>query len=277
MFARFVGAAMRGFSVAVLVAAPSLLLPSHAVGSAEVIVLLALLAGGLTFAEYSSTYPSIVEFRDAPPLNRMRFIALSVMVLSLTLILKHRYEPSNLTELFAGLGYLATGAIDFPYSPVRLMVLTLPPDSSAYMLASVRVTAGVSYLIALVTVGAFVFHVRALNWPLANGAFNVWINLPLFDPTTGGDVVRRLQRDGRVNTILGILLPFLIPAVVKAGSDIVDPLALTNPHTLVWTMAAWAFLPASMIMRGTAMLRVAELIAAKRQRAYANAETAQIV
>lgn len=272
MFARVFGAALRGFAVAILVAAPSLLLPSHAIGAAEIIVLLAFLAGGLTFAEYNSNYPSIVEFRDAPPLNRMRFIALTVMVLSLTLILKHRYEPSNLTELFAGLGYLLTGAVDFPFSPVRLMVLTLPPDASAYIHASVRVTAGVAYIVALVTVGAFLFSIRALNWPLANGPFNVWINLPLFDPTTGGDVVQRLQRDGRVNMVLGVLLPFIIPAVVKAASDFVDPLSLTNPHTLVWTISAWAFLPASMVMRGAAMLRVSELIEAKRRRAYASAD-----
>ena len=37
-------------------------------------------------------------------------------------------------------------------------------------------------------------------------------------------------------------------------------------------MSAWAFLPASMIMRGIAMGRIAELIEEKRNRAYSEAE-----
>ncbi len=259
--------------VAVLVAAPSLLLPSHAGGSAEIIVLLALLAGGLTFAEYNSTYPSIVEFRDAAPLNRMRFIALTIMVLSLTLILRHGSNPNHLTGLFAGLGYLISGVLDFPYSPVRLVTLVLPADASQYTVTAVRVTAAVSYLIAAVSVGAFLYNVRALNWPMANGAFNVWINLPLFDPTTGGDVVQRLQRDGRANVVLGLLLPFAIPAILKVADGFAGQIPVRNAHTLVWMISAWAFLPASMAMRGIAMLRVAELIEAKRRRTYARAES----
>jgi len=87
--------------------------------------------------------------------------------------------------------------------------------------------------------------------------------------------VSRLQRDGRINVVLGVLLPFFTPAVVKATSDLVNPIMLDNPQTLIWTMSAWAFLPASMIMRGMAMLRVSDLIEEKRRRAYANAEAVQ--
>jgi len=50
---------------------------------------------------------------------------------------------------------------------------------------------------------------------------------------------------------------------------------LTNPQTLIWTMSAWSFLPASMIMRGVAMMRIAGLIEDKRRRAYANAQAMQ--
>jgi hypothetical protein len=117
--------------------------------------------------------------------------------------------------------------------------------------------------------------IRLRNWPVSNGAFNVWINLPLFDPTTGGDVVARLQRDGRVNVILGVLLPFLLPALGLLGSELIPVAMLADPLTLVWVVSGAAFLPASLLMRGTAMLRVAELIEEKRRRAYANAEAMQ--
>ena len=97
------------------------------------------------------------------------------------------------------------------------------------------------------------------------GTFNVWINLPTFDPTTGGDVVDRLTRDSRVNIVLGFLLPFAIPVMMKIASLSLTPVTLENPHTLIWTMAAWAFLPASLFMRGIAMGRVANMIAEKRK------------
>ncbi len=275
MFARFAGALLRAVLVALVVAVPSLLLPASSAGTPEIVTLLALLAAFLTFAEYNSNYPSIVEFRGAPPLNRMRFAAATAMVLALSLIAKHQVEPTNLTALFAGLGRLIGGLTDFPYSPVRLVVLMLPATSAPEVLDAVRIAAGVTYVIALTTVAAFLFAVRILGWPTANGSFNVWINLPLFDPTAGGDVVRRLQRDGQINVILGVLLPFAIPAIVKLGSELIRPVVLDNPQTLIWAISAWAFLPASMIMRGVAMLRIAELIEVKRRRAYADGEAAQ--
>ncbi len=42
----------------------------------QIVALLALLAAVFTFVEYFSAYPSFVEFRNAPPFNRLRFVAL---------------------------------------------------------------------------------------------------------------------------------------------------------------------------------------------------------
>ena len=106
---------------------------------------------------------------------------------------------------------------------------------------------------------------RILGWPSRMGSFNVWINLPTFDPTTGGDVVERLERDARFNIALGFLLPFLIPAAVKVAAIAFQPVTLESPQTLIWTMTAWAFLPASLLMRGIAMGRIAGMIAEKRR------------
>ena len=123
----------------------------------------------------------------------------------------------------------------------------------------------------------FLAAIRLRGWPTGKGSFNVWTNLPLFEPSTGGDVVERLYRDARVNVILGVLLPFLIPAAVKIASSVIDPLILSNPHLMIWTISAWGFLPASLIMRGAAMARIADLIADKRRRAYAQSEDMQII
>lgn len=277
MLRRITGALTRGILVAVMIATPSLLLPDNMTDATEIVALLAIVAAGLTFAEYYTDFPSIVEFRDAPPLNRLRFIALFLMVLVLTLATKNAYEPTAITAISNGVGQVVGHYSDFPYSPVRLVIGMLPDDISAVTMERVRDAAGVAYAVALTSVVLFVGAVRLNGWPTRHGAFNVWVNLPRFDPTTGGDVVHRLQRDGRVNAVLGILLPFLIPTLVRMASNLIDPITLEHPQTMIWTISAWAFLPASMIMRGIAMMRIAELIEEKRRRASQGSEPVHLL
>ncbi|WP_282120949.1 hypothetical protein [Ruegeria atlantica] len=274
MIARATGAAIRGLLVALMVLTPALYLPVTSTNGTEIVVFLAILAFFLTFAEYNSSFPSFIEFRDAPPVNRLRFVGLMSMVTFLTLICKNAYTPTGLTTVFYSFGVGVANVVDFPYSPVRLIILMLPTDASAPLIELVRISASVAYVAALVTIASFAYAVKVRGWPTGNGAFNVWTNLPLFDPTKGGDVVTRLQRDGRLNICIGILLPFLIPALIKLLTDYADPISLSNPQTLIWTLSAWAFLPASMIMRGMATLRIANLIVEKR-RAYSTAESTQ--
>ncbi|MGZ2259356.1 hypothetical protein [Roseobacter sp. A03A-229] len=271
MIVRMSGAVTRGLLIAVLVATPALLLPDVASSQSHMVMLAALLAAFLTFVEYNSNSPSIVEFRDASPFNRLRFIALMITVILLTVIARGSSDPSSMSKGIAAIGIIIGNSIDFPYSPVRLIVLMLPYDAPSEVINAVRSAAGIAYLVSLIALIAFVSLVRIGGWPVRNGAFNVWVNLPLFDPTAGGDVLYRLQRDARVNVALGFLLPFIIPAVVKATSDLVNPVSLENPLTLIWTITAWAFLPASMIMRGVAMSRIASMIEEKRRQAYQNA------
>lgn len=131
----------------------------------------------------------------------------------------------------------------------------------------VRTAAGMSYFISLLSLAVFAVHIRVNHWPVRNGSFNVWVNLPTFDPTAGGDVVDRLARDARLNVALGFLLPFLIPAVVRAATVAFEPVTLNNPQTLIWTVTAWALLPASLFMRGIAIGRIADMIREQRRRA----------
>lgn len=270
MIGRMVAAALRGVFVALMILTPALMLPGLANDSTQIVILVAMLAAVLTFVEYNSVFPSIVEFRDAAPFNRLRFFALFFTVLLISLILKGMTDPTPLTLQLTRFGQLIGNAIDFPFSPVRLMVLTLPENAPTQTIDFMRTAAGLSYVISLFAMAQFLILVRVLNWPAKSGAFNVWVNLPLFDPTAGGDVLERLQRDARINIALGFLLPFLVPAVVKMAADLLDPITLAHPQTLIWTMAAWAFLPASIIMRGIAMGKIADMIKEKRRRAYAD-------
>lgn len=262
---RFSGALLRAFLVMVLVATPSVLLPGTATDDKQMVALVALFAGALTFVEYNARYPGLIEFRDAPPFNRIRFVMLFCTVFLLTVIAKSAYEPSALTLLVRAVGVLIGDAMDFPYSPVRLATLMMADGALPRQVSAVRTAAGMSYLVSLIGLCLFVILMKVQDWPVRSGAFNVWVNLPTFDPTTGGDVVSRLERDARLNIAFGFLLPFLIPAVVQMGSSGFAPLTMTSPQTLIWIMTAWAFLPASLFMRGIAMGRIADMIREKRR------------
>ena len=272
MISRMISAAARALLVAMVIVLPSMALPSVAADSTQVVSLIAFVAAGLTFVEYFSTYPSIVEFRDAPPFNRLRFLGVLFAVMALTMICRDKVDSGPLTAMAFGIGTQIGHILDFPYSPVRMVVLMLPSDAPLSAVGALRTAAGVAYLLSIITLGLFLYSVYRRNWPNRSGTFNVWVNLPLFDPTAGGDVLYRLKRDANVNIALGFLLPFLIPAAIKMASDAFDPLTLINPQTLVWCMTAWAFLPTSLLMRGVALGRVADMIERKRKRAYAKAE-----
>ncbi|MEM8804111.1 MAG: hypothetical protein AAGF55_16415, partial [Pseudomonadota bacterium] len=86
MISRLAGAAIRAFLVILMIATPSLIIPGTTSDVAQVVTLVALFAAILTFFEYASTYPGLIEFREAPPFNRMRFGSLFLTILLLSLM-----------------------------------------------------------------------------------------------------------------------------------------------------------------------------------------------
>lgn len=251
----------------ILVGLPTVMLGSSNLDSTLIIALVAIFAAVFTFVEYCAVSPSLVEFRDAPPFNRARFLTLFAIVFCLPFVFHDAQDSSTVTMFFHAAAAAVGQVIDFQYSPVRLMVVLMPTNSDPAMLNHMRDAAALSFMIALQSVAGFIVLLRLHRWPRRNDVFNVWVNLPTFDPTAGGDVVKRLERDGRFNIILGLLLPFLIPAVLSFLLSLGAPINLQNEHSLIWTVAAWAFLPASILMRGIALTRVADMIAMQRTRA----------
>ena len=260
MVSRLTGAITRALLVVVVVATPSVLLSDVTGDAKQMVALVALFAGMLTLAEYNADYPSVIEFRDAPPFNRVRYLMLFATVFGVSIIERGRTDPTSLTEFVHAIGHLIGQAMDFPYSPVRLATLMLTENSTDLNHEAVRDAAGVAYFTSLISLTIFVIILKAGAWPMRKSAFNVWINLPTFDPMAGGDVVERLERDGRVNIALGFLLPFIIPFFVSLSPAGQNAINLTSPQNMIWTMTTWSFLPASLFMRGIAMGRIAEMI-----------------
>lgn len=264
------GALIRAILVATLAILPAVLLPSISHDTAQIMILLALFVGALVFAEYASTYPGFVEFRFAAPYNRTRFLLVATIVLALTLILRDGGEGS-----FAALAAACAQLLDFSVSPVTLLLNALPGNLPEPHLILVQQGASMALVLGAATVLGFLTAIRLRVWPMGQGPFNVWINLPTFDPTAGSDVVQRLRSQSRLNVILGIILPFLMPIGVVATGVLVQPVTLESPLAFVWGITLWAYLPVSMIMRGAAMAQVARMIRLDRSR-HARMETAEL-
>lgn len=265
MVGQVFGALMRALLVGLTVTLPASLLPDTAADAAQIVVLFALFAGVLVGVEYAARYPGLIEFRHAPPYNRIRFLALATVLLLLSLLMRDAMVPSTLTGFVAALGGMLGQWLDFPYSPVRLLLLTLPATTPPGDIAVLRAAAGLAAGVALTVVALFGLRLWRSNWPARHAAFNVWVNLPIFDPTAGGDVVARLERDARTCLVLGALMPFLTPALVLAGGSLLVPLSQAGVQTQIWVVAAWALLPAMLALRGIALSRVARMIRDRRE------------
>jgi len=262
----FPGAALRAFLVAVLVLLPAVLVPVTSPETAQILILLAIFAAGVIFAEYSSTYPGLIEFRFAAPFNRTRFLVLALTATFTALLLRHQSDPGAISTLVQELARACVPLFDFSFSPVRVLLRALPEDLAPGHLAMVQQGASLTLLLGVTTVVGFVTAIRLHVWPLGSGPFNVWVNLPTFDPTAGNDVVKRLLRQARINIVLGIMLPFLLPGLVYASALLVQPVTLQSPMGFVWGIVLWAYLPVNLMMRGVAMARVARMIRANRRR-----------
>lgn len=273
MFTRLVGALVRAIMIVVVILTPSLLIPGTSAEGAQMVTLVALAFAMVTAFEYGAKFPGLIEFRDAPPFNRIRVIALFLTLFGLSVITGSGTDGSTLTVVINALGFLVGRAMDFPYSPLRLVPDHLPQGVDVAVVARIQAMAGLAVLITLIALFLFAALIRLEQWPNRGTAFNVWVNLPTFDPTAGGDVVKRLNRDGRVNIIFGIFAPFVIPVVAVMGANQLQVPVLGSPQTMVWAITAWMFLPLSLIMRGQAMLRIARMIRARRARLVAGVDS----
>lgn len=259
------GAILRAFLMVVLVALPSLLLPQGPGQSAQLVTLLALFLGALTFAEYATAYPALVEFRYAPPFNRLRYVSLLIIASALPSVLAPQIVAGGSGEIVPALAGALGGLMDHPFTPVRLMVIALADAGDPAAMLRVRDAAALSFAIGAVTVLAFGLTILLTGWPLRQRRFNVWINLPTFDPTVGHDVVQRLDRDALFNVALGLFMPFLFPALLR----VLGAADIGSQEAVVWLIAGWAFLSVSLLMRGMAMARIARLIRETRRSALA--------
>ncbi|SFB06753.1 hypothetical protein SAMN05421688_2703 [Poseidonocella pacifica] len=252
---RGLGALMRAILVALLLALPSLLLPGQRWADAPLAELLALSAAIFTFLEYGATAPSLVEFRGAAPVNRLRFITLFVLVLAVTLLFRHSVAPGAVTGLVAQAAQALRPWADLP-------VASLLPASLGAIPIDLREEMALAAALSFGLMAVLIVHMLAAIWLAPWSAprnFNLWINLPLFTATRLAPA-SALYRSAGLSLLGALCFPVFAPLAVDMLVPIVDPHAFNDPQTTIWAITLWAFIPANLLMRATALLRVARYL-----------------
>jgi hypothetical protein len=264
VISRLTGASVRALIVAVLVVAPSVLLPGISQGAAEITIVLSIIAAAFVIFEYGFSFPSLIEFRFAAPYNRIRFLTLAVLVLSLVLLSRSVVENTPATEAVSGFAEMWFGWLNFPYSPVRFVVDQLG-GGDADQMRMLGLAASLGLAIVLLAQVIFALLLWLFSWPATRENFNLWVNLPNFDPTAGPELERRLKREIMISFFVGVSLPFLAPVLASRASGWFDPSSLSNFQTLVWMVTLWAFFPATSLMRSIALMKIVYLIRRARE------------
>lgn len=272
MMSRLPAALARGMLVALLVLFPSIALPAVSADTQLVALFVALCTWVFVSIEYIAQAPSLLEFRAAPPLNRIRFLGAATSIVIVTFMLRDPGTPTALSGIADALGTWLAAVTDIPFSPVRLMRQMAAPALPPEAVAAVTRAAAISYSCAALAVVTFLLAIARGAWPSMGRDFNLWVNLPTFDPIGQGDPVARLRRLSLFNLLLGILAPFLAPAIVAGATGSADLMQLAAPNSLIWIVTLWAFVPATLVMRGIALKQIASLLESQRRAAVLAAD-----
>lgn len=254
---RFVGAVIRALILAVVIAAPSFILPDIPDVARELSMIIGAIIAAFALFEYASKSPGFVDFRFAPPYNRFRVGILAGLAIGLSLLV--RASISGNADILELADWTLTYTIT-PNSPVDFAlakIVDFETASSAELLtrmfsAAFAISVGLTAIMSLLL---WVF-----KWPFGRTTFNLWANLPTFAPAEVSLTGRRLRRDGRLNVLLSIILFYIIPFAFPLVQDKLGPDLFGNSHSLVWVVTAWAFLPSLMFIRGICLIKVARIL-----------------
>jgi hypothetical protein len=240
-------------------------LPGVSQSAIEISLIIGMIAAAFTLFEYASSHPGLIDFRFAPPYNRIRYFTFATLVLLLIFFCRALTNMDAFSPDVLRLADRAADLLNVPLSPVNIAVDMLGSDGDEVFRSQIERAAALSYLVAFASLAFFALVLWLFKWPVSRHNFNLWVNLPTFEPSSGRDVERRLRRDGVINLLLGIGLPYLIPALVSRSGGWFDPSVLQNFQPLIWGCVIWAFLPASLMIRGAALLKVSVLVKRSRR------------
>jgi hypothetical protein len=257
---QIINAVSRAIMVFMVMVAPSFLLPGASRTGQEISLIIGGLLAVFTVVEYASSHPGLVDFRFAPPYNRFRFFSFTVVLLSIVFLCRATEGLDAFAVQYLDMADQFVALLTFPVSPVVLAQELIGSEGDAAFQALIARATALSYGMSLLAVVFFTLFLWLMRWPGQRENFNLWINMPTFDPTLGKDITWRLRRGGLLNVIVGLALPYAVLVIVSRTGGWFDPSALQNYQSLIWGCVIWSVLPLVLFIRGQAMLKIAWLI-----------------
>ncbi|MEM1313505.1 MAG: hypothetical protein AAGI51_03055 [Pseudomonadota bacterium] len=255
--ARTPGAILRALLVFALTLAPFLLAGDVGAAARDATLFAGASAALVVLFEYASRTPALVDFRDAKPLNRLRFAMVAGTLLA-TMAFIRSTPGGGVREAGEALGRLLGGWA----SPVGMMAESLSrpsalgPDLLAQGAAAVALT---SAAILSLLVSALIWFGR---WPGPAERFNRFTNLPTFDEADAADAPPRLLRLGLQAIVMALALPAALLALVAIAAWMIEADALSRPLPLAWTVSIWAAASGAQLIRGVALIKLSRVLAA---------------
>ena len=206
---RLIVSLLPGGAASFVLLVPSLMLVDVASDATYFVLISSLLMGFIVFSDYYNSYPSILEFRDAPPFNRIRFLHGILSVYCVAGVFEDFIfgsGTSNLGQFSMFLGRI----LDFTGSPIDMLMMSIPSDLPKPVYQSIRAAGGITLSLSLVAIVSFFAYIKFTHWPVARGQFNVWVNLPMMDPTRGDDLAKRMRRRSQINIGFGMVFLFAV-------------------------------------------------------------------
>ncbi|MDF2231390.1 hypothetical protein P2H44_02375 [Albimonas sp. CAU 1670] len=249
-------AALRAILVTLVAALPALALAGGPGGeqSRTAGLLLAAAAGLYVLVEYGARTPALIDFRFAPPINRLRFALAALTLVATTACVAFAGQPGPLGATFARFG----AAMDFAFSPVRMAADIFTRASAPAPDPSVEYAAATAFCVALTCAVAFGAAIWFGPWPRLSERLNLLVNLPTSDIEDDGRGARRLTLMGAqvLATAAGSLFAMLV--VGGFAVALLSPDLEISPLALVWSATIWAGAPGTMVLRGVALLKLAQ-------------------
>lgn len=253
---RLIGAVFRAMVVILIIALPSFILPGSSLNARELSMIAGGVVGAFTIFEYAAKSPGFVDFRFAPPYNRMRV----AIIASELLVIAFYYRDLELGGSMEAFGAALAGLADLPGSPVRMTLDMFADTLTPGQLSRLGTAMSIAMVLALGLSILFATLLWISRWPVDRAGFNLWVNMPNFEPSEVGRTERRLYRDGMLNMLFAPLILFTAPYVLPLASSTLGSNLLREPQSVVWLASLWAFVPASLIIRGAAILKISWIL-----------------
>jgi len=224
------------------------------------VIFLSGIAFVLIVLEYTTTTPTLLEFRYARPYNLFRAL---IALLVITTLLGFSETPMPLLDQGGKLQNLIDFMSAAPMPAYFIMqALDYDPQAGAFWLFDNIIPAWLAGIVIAVVGGIWLW---VSNWPFGKDGFDLWRNMPNFHPTSGKRATEILLRSIMLNTFAFVLFPFIFALVLGLFKSELGFDFKQTPVLSFWILVAGLLIPVFLLFKSIALLKLCVLAESLRK------------